>query len=58
MEINSGKTYCMRIGNLNPEGNNYIAPDGNTIKFVDSIKDLGITIDNNGGFRNTFIQRN
>ena len=21
MEINSGKTYCMRIGNLNPEGN-------------------------------------
>ena len=51
MEINSGKMYCMRIGNLNPEGNNYIAPDGNKIKFVESIKDLGITIDNNGGFR-------
>ena len=41
----------MRIGDLNPEGNNYTAPDGNTIKFVDSIKDLGITIDKNGGFK-------
>ena len=51
MEINSGKTYCMRIGSLNTEGNNYTAPDGNIIKFVDSIKDLGITIDKNGGFK-------
>ena len=51
MEINSGKTYCMRIGNLKTEGNNYTAPDGSKIKFVDSIKDLGITIDKNGGFK-------
>ena len=51
MEVNSGKTYCMRIGNLNPEGNSYIVPDGNKIEFVVSIKDLGIIIDKKGGFR-------
>ena len=51
MAINASKTFAIRVGTVATEGENYKAPGGEDIKFVQDSRDLGIQVGAKGDFK-------
>ena len=52
MQVNSDKTFCLRVGKtkeLSPIS--YKTPEGTDIQQVDTMRDLGVLFETGGGFK-------